>query len=65
MKSKDKFVCSGCGSENIKIQAWVNPNDNNSFVKYVDDHENSFCYDCYCLTTEVKHKKSNHYVGNN
>jgi hypothetical protein len=57
---KDIFVCTCCKSVNVSKLAWVDPNENNSFIKYYDDNENSFCSDCGCSIAqlkEVKHKQ--------
>lgn len=44
-----KFVCKNCGSENVEIKAWVNPNTNECnqthFIDEVED-EDTWCTDC-------------------
>lgn len=42
--SRESFHCSECGSTNVQIQAWVDPNNNNSFVN--SDDEEGWCDSC-------------------
>ena len=39
-----KYVCDACGSDNIQIRTWVNPNDN-EVEEFVDDAD---YYMCFC-----------------
>lgn len=43
----EKYVCKVCGSENIQIRQWVNPNSNEMF-EWVDDenYRECWCEDC-------------------
>lgn len=42
-----KYVCKECGSENIQVRLWFNPNTNEA-VDWVDDDGSHYCYceDC-------------------
>ena len=40
-----KYVCSKCGSANIQIQMWVNPNTQ-EVMNDVNDESECWCEDC-------------------
>lgn len=39
-------TCKSCGSSDVLLHAWINPNDNNSFIQKVDDTFDGWCYSC-------------------
>ena len=50
-----KYVCSECGSENIQVKMWVNPNADPLFndepQEWVDDDDcECWCQDCQEIT---------------
>jgi DNA-directed RNA polymerase subunit RPC12/RpoP len=52
---KTIYVCSECGSSNIEMKAWVNPNTNEIFDTISTDQEDCWCNDCeehYALDTK-------------
>lgn len=42
------YKCSNCGSTNVEMKAWVNPNNDNSYVDTVSDGEaeDNYCSNC-------------------
>ena len=38
------WVCPLCGSDNVEMKAWINPNTNS--VSYPDETEDCWCCDC-------------------
>jgi hypothetical protein len=45
--SKRSYLrCSECGSKNVQMKAWVNPNKSNEFIDYTSDHDEAD--DCWC-----------------
>lgn len=47
-----KFVCSRCGSMDIQIRQWVNPNTDEHHDWCDDDkNEECWCEDCQEITT--------------
>lgn len=42
---KSKYCCSICGGTNIQLQAWIDPNNNNRYIKDTKDDE-CWCEDC-------------------
>ena len=44
-KTKCVMICSHCGSDNVQLQSWVKPNENNQFVDYTPE-EVGWCNDC-------------------
>jgi hypothetical protein len=46
---KSHFKCTECGSKNVQMTAWVNPNNNNEFIDYTTDcteTDDCWCDDC-------------------
>lgn len=43
-----EWVCEECGSSEVETLAWVNPNEDNSFVDFfgTDDRGNNWCHHC-------------------
>ncbi|WP_195361008.1 hypothetical protein [Phocaeicola massiliensis] len=43
-----EWVCEECGSSEVETLAWVNPNEDNSFVDFLgtDDRGNNWCRHC-------------------
>ncbi len=43
-----EWVCEECGSSEVETLAWVNPNEDNSFVDFLgtDDRGNNWCHHC-------------------
>lgn len=52
---KELFHCSKCGSTNIQKQAWVDPNNNNTFVNCDDDE--GWCAACEQHLKIIPHNK--------
>lgn len=46
MNHKIVYVCSNCGSEDIRLKAWVDPNNDNKYIDDADDGE------CWCDNCE-------------
>lgn len=44
-QTKCVMICSHCGSDNVQLKAWVNPNKNNEFIDLSED-EIGWCNDC-------------------
>lgn len=40
------YICSACGSDNVRIKAWVQPNSINKFVDELNPDEPGYCLDC-------------------
>lgn len=40
-----KYCCSVCGSTNIQLQAWIDPNNNNKYIEGTEDDE-CWCENC-------------------
>lgn len=48
---EEKYVCSCCGSENIQIRQWVNPNTGQMFEWCEDEnYHDCWCEDCNDIT---------------
>lgn len=43
-----EWVCEECGSSDVETLAWVNPNEDNTFVDFLgtDDRGNNWCHHC-------------------
>ena len=43
-----EWVCEECGSSDVETLAWVNPNEDNTFVDFLgtDDRGNNWCHNC-------------------
>lgn len=43
-----EWVCEECGSSEVETLAWVNPNEDNTFVDFLgtDDRDNNWCHHC-------------------
>jgi hypothetical protein len=54
-KTKTVFLCSNCGSDNVEMKAWVNPNTDD-----VGDTVSTEEEDCYCNDCEGHHKLLSH-----
>ena len=49
MESTDKkvrYVCAECGCPDVYLNAWVDPNNENKFVRKVDDDPDGLCHCC-------------------
>lgn len=40
------YRCDNCGSTDVRLQAWVDPNNDNRFIGKCDDDKNNICEDC-------------------
>jgi len=45
-KTKCVHLCMHCGSDNVQVKAWVQPNANNAMVDEVEGDELGWCNDC-------------------
>lgn len=60
-----KYVCKCCGSENIQIRQWINPNTNKQYEWCDEARPECWCEECQDITTwtlaegadVAKHKK--------
>lgn len=49
------YRCEECGSANVLLQAWVDPNNNNRFIRKCDDYRNNCCEHCASDVEVVPH----------
>ena len=54
-KTKIVFLCSNCGSDNVEMKAWVNPNTDD-----IGDTISSEDEDCYCNDCDGNHELLSH-----
>lgn len=45
-KTKTVFLCSNCGSDNVEMKAWVNPNTDGIGDTISSEEEDCYCNDC-------------------
>ena len=49
MESNNKkvhYICAECGSTNVMLNAWVDPNNDNLFLKRVENDFDGWCKRC-------------------
>lgn len=46
IKPVEPYCCQECGSTNVEIAAWVDPNNDNEFITDQEDYKNSWCNEC-------------------
>lgn len=49
--------CEECGSIEVQIQAWVDPNQNNKFISDCEDYKSSWCDGCESHVKAIPHKE--------
>lgn len=54
--TKEVYSCADCGDTDVLLLAWVDPNDENRFIRKVDDTFDGLCNtcgDCVRLDSEI------------
>lgn len=56
-ETSEVLRCEECGSTEVQIQAWVDPNQNNKFISDCEDDKSSWCDDCETHVRAVPHSE--------